>query len=315
MLRNVIDEIAALVPEVAKLLAQPDVTEVLVNPDGSVFTERGGRLLREGFEISSQDLEPAITRIVYPLGKDFSEARPLVEARLADGSRIAAARPPAVAKDGIALSIRRFPKRYSLPDLIEMQALTPEQAHTMLAAVRNRKNILISGGTGSGKTTLLNALLEHIDRFERLIIIEDVAEIYVEGRENVVQLEAQEDVSVRDCLRHALRQRPDRIIVGEVRGASAYDLLEAWNTGHSGSIATIHADRAARASGRLRNLAMQTSEKDLDRAVIQDMIDDSLDMIVHVLRDDSGRRRVVEIRQRSHDVYGRPKWVAETPAP
>lgn len=298
MLADIIAEIIELVPELGPYLEHPEVTEILVNANGSVYTEREGLLQPEPVEIRSINLEPAVQRIARYLNRNVDESQPLLETRLPDGSRVAAAFPP-VSVGGLSLSIRRFPRRYSAEELVERQMLRGSELRLLTDEIEARHNILISGGTGTGKTTLLNALIARIPQDQRLVIIEDVAEISVAGRLNVVRLEAREaqrgvsEVTIRDCLRHALRQRPDRVIVGEVRGAAALDLLEAWNTGHSGSMATIHSDTAETALYRLANAAMQAAI--VPHQAVHHMIADALQTVVHIVREADGSRRVAQL--------------------
>ena len=240
------------------LLADPAVEEVMVNGPGRVFVERGGRL--EATEIAfadEEELRNAIERILAPLGRRVDELSPMVDARLADGSRVNVVIPP-LAIDGPAVSIRRFGARRPGPDeLVALGTLTAKQRQLLEAAVGSRRSVLVSGGTGSGKTTLLNALSSFIGAGERVVTIEDAAELRLQ-QSHVVRLESRPagvegrgEVSIRDLLRNSLRMRPDRIVIGEVRGPEALDLLTALNTGHDGALSTVHANSPADALSRL----------------------------------------------------------------
>jgi len=299
MTNDVFAEIIAFVPKLAPFLTDPDVTDIMVNPDGGVYTTREGVKRREECVIPSIDLEPAVQIIARGRGEDVGEHRPTLETRLDDGSRIAAAFPP-VSVGGILFSIRRFPRRYTTRELVDRGMLIESDLEVLAEEIQARRNIMISGSTGTGKTTLLNTLTEFIPASERLIVIEDTAEIWLEGKENVGRLEARrqygknEAVTIRDCLRHTLRHCPDRIFVGEVRGPEAHDLLEAWNTGHSGSMSTIHADTAERSLYKLANAALQAGII-RDVQLVRALIADCLDTVVHIRRDEEGRRHVEQI--------------------
>ncbi len=238
---------------IAPLLLDPEVSDILVNGSSRVFIERAGQLEEvAGVTLTERSLQVAVRNIARTLGDDISPEQPLLDARLPDGSRVAAVLAP-TAVGGTVLAIRKFHAlRYGPDELVRCGTLTAEALALLQAAVRRRKNILISGGTGSGKTTLLTALAAFIGDEERVVIIEDTSEIQMEAR-HVVRLEArraQNDlpaVTVRDLVRTTLRLRPDRILLGEVRGGEAFDLLQALNTGHSGTLATLHANSASQA--------------------------------------------------------------------
>ena len=245
------------------LLADPSVEEVMVNGPDDVYVERAGRI--EAVDVrfpDEEELRNAIERILAPLGRRIDELSPMVDARLADGSRVNVVIPP-LAVDGPALSIRRFGAARPGPrELVERGSLSAGQCELLERAVGDRRSILVSGGTGAGKTTLLNALSSFIDPGERIVTIEDAAELRLQQR-HVVRLESRPasvegkgEVTVRDLLRNALRMRPDRIVIGEVRGPEALDLLTALNTGHEGALSTVHANSAADALSRLETLAL-----------------------------------------------------------
>ena len=303
-----LDAILPFLEPLAGLLADASVTEVMVNEGGRrVWVERDGEVSAvAGCQLTPATLTQALVKIARSCGKEVSEQCPLLEARLSDGSRIAAVVPPC-AVDGPTLTIRRFGRRYSMTELFEVGAMTRAQAAIMTAAVRARRNVLISGGTGAGKTVLLNALAASIPDHERLAILEENAELAVQ-KPNVIRFESRvaeafesadqprPAVTMRDLLRATLRHRPDRIIVGEVRGAEAYDLLQAWNTGHPGSLSTIHADSAQLGLVKLASLALQTSPN-LSASSIERDVTTAVQVVVHLERC-GRRRRVAEIYER-----------------
>jgi pilus assembly protein CpaF len=285
------------------LLADPAVEEVMVNGPGSVYVERGGRLEPAGVRFGDEEeLRNAIERILAPLGRRIDELSPMVDARLADGSRVNVVIPP-LAIDGPAVSIRRFGSRRPGPrELVELGTLTDDQHELLGEAVAERRSVLVSGGTGSGKTTLLNALSSFIDRAERVVTIEDAAELRLQ-QPHVVRLESRPasvegkgEVTVRDLLRNALRMRPDRIVIGEVRGAEALDLLTALNTGHDGALSTVHANSPNDALGRLETLALMAG-LGLSHGAIAEQVQRGIDLVVHLERDRDGARRVTEIAE------------------
>ncbi len=280
-----------------ELLADPAVEEVLVNGPDEVYVEREGQLERVDASFASeQALRDTIERVLSPLGRRVDELSPMADARLADGSRVNVVIPP-LAVDGPAVSIRRFTAVRPDPDvLVGSGTLTPELRDALGDAVRERRSILISGGTGSGKTTLLNALSSFIDRRERIVTIEDAAELALR-QPHVVRLESRPasiegrgEVTIRDLLRNALRMRPDRIVIGEVRGAEALDLLTALNTGHEGALSTVHANSCEDALRRLETLALMAGIG-LPHAAIREQVARGVELVVHLERD--GRRRVV----------------------
>jgi pilus assembly protein CpaF len=283
------------------LLADPAVEEVMVNGPGVVYAERGGRL--EATDIAfadEEELRNAIERILAPLGRRVDELSPMVDARLADGSRVNVVIPP-LAIDGPLVSIRRFGARRPGPEeLVELGTLSAAQRSSLAAAVAERRSILVSGGTGSGKTTLLNALSSFLAPGERVVTIEDAAELRLQ-QPHVVRLESRPagvegrgEVTIRDLLRNALRMRPDRIVIGEVRGPEALDLLTALNTGHAGALSTVHANSPAEALSRLETLALMAG-LGLPHAAIADQVRRGIDLVVHIERRDDGSRVVGEI--------------------
>ena len=284
-----------------ELLDDPEVEEVLVNGHERVYVERAGRLERSGicFE-SEQALRDAIERILAPLGRRVDELSPMVDARLEDGSRVNVIIPP-LAVDGPSISIRRFSAARPGPDrLVELGTISAELRDQLEAAVRARRSILISGGTGSGKTTLLNALSAFIEPDERVVTIEDAAELRL-VQPHVVRLEARPAnvegrglVTIRDLLRNALRMRPDRIVIGEVRGGEALDLLMALNTGHEGALSTVHANSPEDALRRVETLALM-ADVGLPHDAIREQLGRGVDLVVHLARLGDGARKVVGV--------------------
>jgi pilus assembly protein CpaF len=285
------------------LLADPLVEEVMVNGPGSIYVERGGKIESSGVSFGDEEeLRNTIERILAPLGRRIDELSPMVDARLADGSRVNVVIPP-LAIDGPALSIRRFgAERPGPSELVELGTLSSAECELLEAAVAGRRSVLISGGTGSGKTTLLNSLSSFIAPAERVVTIEDAAELRLQ-QPHVVRLESRPasvegrgEVTVRDLLRNALRMRPDRIVIGEVRGAEALDLLTALNTGHDGALSTVHANSPADALGRLETLALMAGVG-LPHEAIAEQVQRGIDLVVHLERRGDGARRVVEIAE------------------
>jgi pilus assembly protein CpaF len=279
------------------------VDEVMVNGPANVWVERDGRLERTSIEFdSTEELMNVIERILGPLGRRVDEASPLVDARLPDGSRVNCVIPP-LSLDGPLLTIRRFRRQgFSLGDLIANSTLTPELGGFLGAAVRARANIVVSGGTGSGKTTLLNVLSSLVADGERIITIEDAAELRLQ-QDHVLRLESRPaslegegEITIRRLVRNALRMRPDRIIVGEVRGGEALDMLQALNTGQDGSMTTVHSNSAADALRRIETLALM-ADVALPHAAVRQQLASALDLVVHLERDRRGMRRVVEVAE------------------
>jgi pilus assembly protein CpaF len=286
-----------------ELLADPEVEEVMVNGPDRVYVERRGRI--EPTEVHFADeaeLRNAIERILAPLGRRVDELSPMVDARLADGSRVNVVIPP-LAVDGPALSIRRFATARPGPaELVDLGTLTPQMRDLLEIAVRERRSLLVSGGTGSGKTTLLNALSSFVAAEERVVTIEDAAELRLQ-QPHVVRLESRPasvegrgEVTIRDLLRNALRMRPDRIVIGEVRGPEALDLLTALNTGHRGALSTVHANSPADALRRLETLALMAGVA-LPHAAIREQLGRGFELVVHLQRLADGRRVVAEIAE------------------
>jgi pilus assembly protein CpaF len=272
---------------------------VMVNGSGRIFVERDGRLdAVTGVTVREQHLQVAVRNLARALGEDISEERPLLDSRLPDGSRVAAVLPP-VSLGGTTLTIRKFQSRqFTAAELVRIGTLTADQLQLVRHAIEARDNILISGGTGTGKTTLLNALVAFLPAEDRLALIEDTAELQLDAP-NLVRFEARREqaglpaITIRDLLRATLRHRPDRILVGEVRGGEAFDLLQALNTGHSGTLSTIHANAAEQALRRFTWCVLQ-SGVDLPYPAIRHGLAECLQVLVHLERR-RGRRVVSEL--------------------
>jgi pilus assembly protein CpaF len=293
-----------------ELLADDAVEEVMVNGHRTVYVERRGRVERSEVRFESeQSLRDAIERILAPVGRRVDELNPMVDARLADGSRVNVVIPP-LAVDGPAFSVRRFTAARPDPDeLVAAGTLTAELADLLRGAVRSRRSILICGGTGSGKTTLLNALSVWIDPADRVVTIEDAAELRLR-QPHVVRLESRPasvegrgEVTIRDLLRNALRMRPDRIVIGEVRGPEALDLLTALNTGHEGALSTVHANSPEDALRRLETLSLMAGIG-LPHEAVREQIARGVDLVIHLARDDAGRRFVTEVGEVTRTTAG-----------
>ena len=285
------------------VLRDPAVNEVMVNGPSSVFVERGGRVEPAAVAFGSEaELRHVIERILAPLGRRVDEASPLADARLPDGSRVNVIIPP-LSLDGPILTVRRFRRRgFTAAELVEHGTLTEALRAFLAGAVRGRVNLLISGGTGSGKTTTLNALSGFIPAGERIVTIEDAAELRLQ-QPHVVRLESRPanlegrgEVSIRALVRNALRMRPDRIVVGEVRGPEALDMLGAMSTGHDGSLSTIHAGSPEEALRRLETLALM-ADVALPLAAVREQVAGAIDLVVHQARGRDGERRVVEVAE------------------
>ncbi len=285
------------------LLADPAVDEVMVNGPGEVYVERGGRIRATGVRFESEaELTHAIERILAPLGRRVDEASPLCDARLADGSRVNVVIPP-LSLSGPCLTIRRFRREgFSLDDLVRLGTMSADEATLLGRCVAARASILVSGGTGSGKTTTLNALSGAIPGGERIVTIEDAAELRLR-QDHVVRLESRPpslegrgEVTIRALVRNALRMRPDRIVVGEVRGGEALDLLQALNTGHEGSLSTVHANSPRDALARLETLALM-ADVGLPHAVVADQVARAIELVVHQARRPDGSRVVEAIAE------------------
>jgi pilus assembly protein CpaF len=296
------DDMTGLGP-LEPLLDDDEVTDILANGPFSVYVERGGKLEKTTARFrDAQHLVNVAQRIAGAVGRRIDEASPMVDARLADGSRVNIVLPPLVLNGG-TISIRKFPKRsLTLDAMVRQENLSRDIARILQVAARSRVNILISGGTGSGKTTLLNAISQHIDRDERVITIEDAVELRLQ-QPHVVQMETRPPniegaghIPQRELVRNALRMRPDRIIVGEVRGAEAFDMLQAMNTGHDGSMSTIHANSPRDALFRLENMVMMANLS-LPLRAIRMQVSSALNLLVHVERMRDGLRRVQNIAE------------------
>ncbi|HET7481751.1 MAG TPA: CpaF family protein [Actinomycetota bacterium] len=283
--------------------ADPTVTEIMVNGHGAIYVERDGKLHLTGAQFhNDEQLRRTIDKIVSKVGRRIDESSPYVDARLPDGSRVNAVIPP-LSVDGPALTIRRFSADpYKTTDLVSFGTLTGEVAQFVEACVRGRINMLVSGGTGAGKTTTLNVLSSYIPADERILTIEDAAELKLQ-QPHVVRLEARPpniegkgQVSIRDLVRNALRMRPDRIIVGEVRGAEAIDMLQAMNTGHDGSICTVHANSPRDVLSRLETMTLMAGMELTVRA-IREQIASAIDLIVHQERMRDGSRRITHVSE------------------
>ena len=291
---RVVARIQGLGP-LAPLLADPAVSEVMVNGPGSVWVERDGRLACSDVVVDATTIDHLVERVVAPLGLRADRTAPLVDARLADGSRVNVALPP-LAVDGPYVTIRRFRSRR----ITLAEVAPPPVAALLVDAVVGRANVVVAGGSGAGKTTLLNALGAHIPSGQRIVTVEDVAELGLPS-DHVVRLEARPAnaeavgaVTIRDLVRNALRMRPDRLVIGEVRGAESLDLLQAMNTGHAGSMATCHANSPADAVERLATMALM-GDIALPIAAVRDQLRAAVDVVVQVGRASSGRRSVVAV--------------------
>lgn len=299
VIQRVVDEALGL-GILEPLLADESVTEIMVNGPHDIFVERAGRLERLDMEFSDSDqLMQVIDRIVAGVNRRVDESSPMVDARLPSGERVNVIVPP-LALDGPTLTIRRFPTPFSLSDLQSKGSFDAQAAALLTACVRARLNIVVSGGTGTGKTTMLNALSGLIPDGDRIVTIEDSAELQLQ-QPHVIRLESrpanvegQGQVTIRDLVRNSLRMRPDRIIVGEVRGGETLDMLQAMNTGHDGSLVTVHANNTLDAVSRLETLASM-SEVKVPFEALRDQINSAVDLIVQLTRGADGSRRVTEI--------------------
>ena len=302
IVRQLTDDILGYGP-IEPLLRDDSVTEIMVNAYDRVYVERGGKLERTDVRfVDESHVMRIIDKIVSQVGRRVDEASPMVDARLPDGSRVNAIIPP-LALNGPTLTIRKFARDpYSINDLISFGTLTARSAQFLAACVKGKLNILISGGTGTGKTTTLNAMSAFIPNNERIVTIEDAAELQLQ-QEHVITLESRPsniegigEVKIRELVRNALRMRPDRIIVGEVRGAETLDMLQAMNTGHEGSLTTIHANSPRDALARLETLVM-TAGVELPHRAIREQIASAFDLLVQIERLVDGSRRVTHISE------------------
>lgn len=302
LFRDVLDELLGFGP-LQPLIDDPEISEIMVNGPKKVYIERQGKIIRTNITFANDEqVIRLIEKIVLPLGRRIDADSPTVDARLPDGSRVNAVIPP-VSIDGPTITIRKFQKdKLTVDQLIALGSLTPGMAEFIRACVVARFNIIISGGTGSGKTTLLNVLSSFIPADERIITIEDAAELKLQ-QEHVVRLETKPPdsegkgaITVRDLVRNALRMRPDRIVVGEVRGGEALDMLQAMNTGHDGSLTTLHANSPRDAISRLETMCLMAG-MDLPIRVIRQQIASAIDLIIHQSRLKDGSRKVTSITE------------------
>jgi pilus assembly protein CpaF len=302
IIQQIGDSVLGLGP-IEPFVRDPEVTEVMVNGWDTIYVERGGKLYWTGAQFFTEEqLRRTIEKIVARVGRRIDESSPYVDARLPDGSRVNAIIPP-LAIDGPALTIRKFSADpYTTDDLVNFGTLTPATFEFIDACVRGRVNILVSGGTGAGKTTTLNVISSFLPDDERIITIEDAAEIKLQ-QPHVVRLESRPpniegrgEVSIRDLVRNALRMRPDRIVVGEVRGGEALDMLQAMNTGHDGSISTIHANSPRDVLSRLETMTMMAGI-DLTVRAVREQVSAAINLIVHQARLKDGSRRVTHITE------------------
>jgi pilus assembly protein CpaF len=286
-----------------RLLDDPTVTEIMANGPDSIYVEQHGKLTRTASRFTSEEhLRRVIDRIVSRVGRRIDESSPLVDARLADGSRVNAIIPP-LAFSGSTLTIRKFAKDpFGVDDLIGFGTLSPEMAELLHACVEARLNVIVSGGTGTGKTTLLNVLSSFIPDGERIVTIEDAVELQLQ-QEHVVRLESRPPniegkgaITIRDLVRNSLRMRPDRIVVGECRGGESLDMLQAMNTGHDGSLSTVHANSPRDAIARLETLVLMAG-MDLPLRAIREQIASAVDVIVQLTRLRDGTRRVTHVTE------------------
>lgn len=299
LIQRIVDDTVGL-GVLEPLIADQSITEIMVNGVNDLFVERKGRIEKIPSAFTSEDeLYQTIDRIVSTVNRRVDESSPMVDARLVGGERVNVIIPP-LALDGPTMTIRRFPQPYRMHDLVAKASLPSEVAELLAAMVRSRFSMLVSGGTGTGKTTFLNALSGLIPDHERIITIEDSAELSLQ-QSHVVRLESRPansegkgEVTIRDLVRNSLRMRPDRIVVGEVRGGETMDMLQAMNTGHEGSLTTVHANSAQAALGRLETLASM-SDLDLPVDTIRDQINSAIDVVIQLERDSSGVRRVKQI--------------------
>jgi pilus assembly protein CpaF len=299
LIRQIVDEALGL-GILEPLLADETITEIMVNGPNEVWIERHGTLHRVDARFSGEaELMQTIDRIVSTVNRRVDESSPMVDARLPSGERVNVIIPP-LSLVGPVLSIRRFPRAFTFEQLVRMGTVDPDTADLLRALVRARMSIVVSGGTSSGKTTLLNALSGFIPAEERIVTIEDSAELQLQ-QPHVISLEARPpnvegkgQVTIRDLVRNALRMRPDRIVVGEVRGPETIDMLQAMNTGHDGSLTTVHANSTEDSVVRMQTLASM-SEVDVPFVALRDQINSAIDVIVQLERSADGRRRIIEV--------------------
>lgn len=302
LINEVRDDVLGLGP-LQRLIDDPTVTEIMVNGPDNVYIEQAGKLTRAPVRFTSEDqLRRIIERIVTRMGRRIDESSPMVDARLEDGSRVNAVIPP-LAFSGSTLTIRKFAKDpFKVPDLIRFGTLTPQMARLLKACVEGKLNVIVSGGTGTGKTTLLNVLSSFIPTHDRIITIEDAVELQLQ-QDHVVRLESRPsniegkgEITIRDLVRNSLRMRPDRIVVGEVRGGETLDMLQAMNTGHDGSLSTVHANSPRDAIARLETLVLMAG-MELPLRAIREQIASAVDLIVQLERLRDGSRRVTAVTE------------------
>jgi pilus assembly protein CpaF len=302
LIAAIVDEVLGLGP-IQPLLRDPAISEVMVNAPDVIYYEREGRLYKSPVRFrDNQHIMRIIERIISPLGRRVDEASPMVDARLVDGSRVNVVIPP-VAPKAPSITIRKFRQdKMKMADLVAVGSLSPESVRFLEACVHIRRNIIVSGGTGSGKTTMLNALSGSIPESERIVTIEDPAELKLQ-QEHVITLEARpaslegkNEVNTRDLVKNALRMRPDRIIVGEVRGGEAFDMLQAMNTGHEGSISTVHANSPRDGLARIENMVLMAG-MELPMRAIREQVASAIHVIIQVSRFPDGSRRVTDVTE------------------
>ncbi|MCK7458278.1 CpaF family protein [Idiomarina aminovorans] len=302
MIKDAVAEVIGLGP-IERLLSDDSVSEIMVNSFEHIYVERSGRLEKASEQfINEVSLRRTIDKIVLPLGRHIDEASPMVDARLPDGSRVNAVLAPLATK-GSCLTIRKFTnKSLTINDLVLGDSLTKKAAEFLKLAVRCRQNIIVSGGTGTGKTTLLNILSQEISEDERILTIEDAAELRLQ-HDNLISLEARPknqegvgEISIRELVINALRMRPDRLVVGECRGSEALDMLQAMNTGHAGSLSTVHANSARDALRRLEIMVLMAGIE-LPISALRQQIASAVDIIVQIARLSDGRRAVLSINE------------------
>lgn len=286
------------------LLENDSVNEIMVNGTNDIYVEIDGKIVKDESVsfINDDHIIRTVQRIVQPLGRTLDAANPMVDARLRDGSRLNAIIPPLSLK-GPVITIRKFSKKMeSIDDLLRMGTLTSDMAMFLEACVKSKLNIIISGGTGSGKTTLLNILSSFIDNEERIVTIEDAAELklnqshVISLETRMVNYEGEGEITVRDLVRNSLRMRPDRIIVGEVRGKEAFDMMQAMNTGHEGSITTLHANSPEDATNRLETM-MLMNDMELPVSAIRNYVDKAIDIVIQIDRLSDGKRKITSISE------------------
>jgi pilus assembly protein CpaF len=302
----VVDDTVGMGP-LDPLLRDRGVSEVIANGPDRIYAERAGRLVREPLAFRDDEhLRQVIDRVVSSVGRRVDESSPMVDARLPDGSRVNAVLPP-IALDGPLLTIRKFARSpLGVAELVAAGSMSQAQADMLARCVRGRANLVVSGGTGTGKTTLLNALAGFIDPSERIVTVEDAAELRL-PQPHVARLESRPpnvegrgEVTLRALVRNALRMRPDRIVVGEVRGGEALDMLQAMNTGHDGSLTTVHASSPADAVRRIETMALMAG-LDLPHVAVREQVTAAVDVIVHLVREADGSRRIRHVDGRGRD--------------